>query len=75
MPGFKILAKVDVPPVLTGGTRELPAIWLREWNEIRSFCTLVGYEPATYALPEFKRHLAGGILWAVRREAAFKPGP
>jgi uncharacterized protein len=68
-PGFKVLSKVTTST--DGGTR--PVSYIREWSNFRSFYTSLGHEGTTYQDANFIRHVAAGIMWAVRREALFKP--
>jgi type 1 glutamine amidotransferase len=68
-PGFKVLSKVTT--TTDGGTR--PVSYVREWSNFRSFYTSLGHEGATYQDADFIKHVAAGLMWAVRREALFKP--
>jgi type 1 glutamine amidotransferase len=68
-PGFKVLSKVTTNT--DGGTR--PVSYIREWSTFRSFYTSLGHEGPTYQDANFIKHVAAGIMWAVRREALFKP--
>jgi type 1 glutamine amidotransferase len=62
-PGFKILGTVEVE----GETQ--PVSWVREFGNFRSFYTSIGHEAPTFReYPEVRHHIAGGLLWAVRRE-------
>jgi type 1 glutamine amidotransferase len=61
-PGFKILGKVQVE----GETQ--PVSFVREFGNFRSFYTSLGHEAPTFRDPEVRAHIAGGLLWAVRRE-------
>jgi cytochrome c len=72
-PGFKIMSFVTTPigSSLGGGTR--PVSYIREWGNFRSFYTSLGHHASTYEDPDFVRHVAAGIMWAVRREALFRP--
>jgi type 1 glutamine amidotransferase len=67
-PGFRILSFVTTP---ASGKR--PVSYIREWSNFRSFYTSLGHDGSTYDDPEFVRHVAAGIMWAVRREALFRP--
>jgi len=67
-PGFTILSRVTTPGE---GTR--PVSYIREWSNFRSFYTSLGHEGPTYSDPDFIRHVSAGLMWAVRREALFKP--
>ena len=68
-PGFRILANVSAPGQKYDGH---PVSWVREWSNFRSFYTSLGHDPAVYEDPLFKKHLTGGIMWAVRRERLFE---
>jgi type 1 glutamine amidotransferase len=67
-PGFRILSFVTTPMT---GTR--PVSYIREWSNFRSFYTSLGHEGASYGQADFVHHVAAGIMWAVRREALFRP--
>jgi type 1 glutamine amidotransferase len=43
-------------------------MWVREVNNWRSFYSAIGHDSAVFRDPAVKRHLTGGILWAVRRD-------
>jgi type 1 glutamine amidotransferase len=62
-PGFKILGTVDIQ-----GTTH-PVSFVREYDNYRSFYTSLGHEAPTFADTTVRRHVAGGLLWAVRRQA------
>jgi type 1 glutamine amidotransferase len=68
-PGFQVLSKVTTNT--DGGTR--PVSYIREWSGFRSFYTSLGHEGPTYQDPNFIKHVSAGVMWAVRREALFKP--
>jgi type 1 glutamine amidotransferase len=72
-PGFRILSFVTTPmsSPLGGGTR--PVSYIREWGNFRSFYTSLGHDGSNYDDPDFIHHVAAGIMWAVRREALFRP--
>jgi type 1 glutamine amidotransferase len=63
-PGFKILGRkaADGQPI----------IWAREWGNFRSFYTAIGHDGVVFQDPDVKKHLTGGIMWAVRREHLIK---
>jgi type 1 glutamine amidotransferase len=67
-PGFTILNTVTTTG---GGTR--PVSYVREWSNFRAFYTSLGHEDAPYTDPEVIKHVAAGIMWAVRREALIVP--
>ncbi len=62
--GFKILGRkvADSQPIM----------WVREWGKFRAFYTALGHDGSTFQDPEIKKHVAGGIMWAVRREHLLK---
>lgn len=62
--GFKILSTVTTQ---AQGTR--PVSYVREWGNFRSFYTSLGHDAATFQDVNVKKHIAAGIMWAVRREA------
>jgi hypothetical protein len=70
-PGFMVLSKVTTNT--DGGTR--PVNYLREWSNFRSFYTTPGHEGPTYQDAHFIKHVAAGLMSAVRREALFRPYP
>ncbi len=64
-PGFMILGRkaADGQPIT----------WAREWGNFRAFYTAIGHDPAVFQNDnDVKRHLTGGIMWAVRREHLIK---
>jgi len=58
-PGFKILGRkaADSQPIM----------WVREWETFRAFYTAIGHDTAVFQDPVVKKHITGGIMWAVRR--------
>jgi type 1 glutamine amidotransferase len=65
--GFTILSMVT-----TGSKGTRPVSYLREWGNFRSFYTALGHESSTFQDEDVKKHIAAGIMWAVRREALIK---
>jgi type 1 glutamine amidotransferase len=43
-------------------------MWLREHDNYGSFYTAIGHDAAVFEDPDVKKHVTGGIMWAVRRE-------
>jgi type 1 glutamine amidotransferase len=41
-----------------------PLAWLREFDGGRAFYTALGHRDETWAMAEFRQHLAGGMAWA-----------
>ncbi len=60
LPGFMILGRRQ--------SDNQPVSFAREHDNYRSFYTALGHESALYQDENFKQHLTGGIMWAVRRE-------
>jgi type 1 glutamine amidotransferase len=63
--GFTILSTVDP------GTGSRPVSYIREYGNFRSFYTSMGHLPSTFQDANVKKHIAAGIMWAVRREAEY----
>jgi uncharacterized protein len=63
-PGFQILSRVTTNTV--GGTR--PVSYTREWGNFRAWYTSLGHQAAVFQDANVKKHVAAGIMWAVRRE-------
>jgi uncharacterized protein len=66
-PGFKILGRkaADGQPIM----------WTREHDNFRSFYTAIGHDGTVFQDPDVKKHLIGGIMWAVRREHCLVASP
>jgi uncharacterized protein len=64
-PGFTVLGR-------KGG---VPIIWTRAYNNFRSFYTAIGHDGTVFQDPDVKKHLTGGIMWAVRREHCLVASP
>ncbi len=63
-PGFQVLGRK--------ASDGEPYTWVREWGNFRSFFSGLSHDGAAFGDPLFKRHIAGGIMWAVRREHLLK---
>lgn len=63
-PGFTILAR--------HAANNHPVSWIREYGNFRSFYTSMGHESTAFQEKLVKTHIAGGIMWAVRREHLFQ---
>lgn len=61
--GFTILSRV------TSSNNTRPVSYIREWSNFRSFYTSLGHQGSVFEDDNVKRHVAAGIMWAVRREA------
>lgn len=64
--GFKILGRV------TTNANTRPVSYVREWGNFRAFYTSIGHQSSAFEDAEVKKHVAAGIMWAVRREALLK---
>jgi cytochrome c len=69
VPGIKVLCELDESSY-EGGQNGAghPIAWYREFDGGRSFYTGGGHTDESYAEPEFRRHILGGILYAIGRE-------
>lgn len=65
LPGVTILMRYGGPD--SGGTIGQPLAWTRDWEGIRSFYTAIGHAQSTWDEPLIRKHVLGGILWAVGR--------
>ena len=43
-------------------------VWVRQHDNFRSFYTAIGHDGTVFQDPDVKKHITGGIIWAVRRE-------
>jgi type 1 glutamine amidotransferase len=59
-PGFQVLGRKAAD--------NQPIAWVREFGNWRSFYSGIGHDAAAFRDPAVKQHVAGGIMWAVRRE-------
>lgn len=67
LPGLQVLIRFGGPELSPGATVGQPISWYRNWEGIRSFYTAMGHPKEAYAEADVKKHILGGILWAVRR--------
>ncbi len=51
-------------PTYYGGTSS-PSVWCHEFDGGRQWYTSLGHDSATYATPEFRQHIMGGIIWVI----------
>lgn len=51
-------------PTYYGGTSS-PSAWCHEFDGGRQWYTSLGHDIATYAAPEFQKHIMGGIIWVI----------
>jgi type 1 glutamine amidotransferase len=63
-PGFQILGKKNAD--------SQPIMWVREFGNFRSFYTALGHDAVAFQDATVKKHVTGGIMWAVRREHLIK---
>ncbi|MFM9874247.1 MAG: ThuA domain-containing protein [Fimbriimonadaceae bacterium] len=62
-----ILAKLDTTTYQNHTMGENhPIVWCQTIEKGRSWYTGMGHTKETYAEPEFRQHLTGGILWAAK---------
>jgi len=59
-PGFQMLGRKQ--------SDNQPIMWVREWSNYRSFYTAIGHDTAVFQDANVKKHVTGGIMWAVRRD-------
>lgn len=65
---INILLNLDESTYKGGENGELhPIAWYHEFDGGRSFYTGLGHTEESYAEPEFKQHLLGGILYCLKR--------
>ncbi len=69
---FKNWSRTDVRTLLamrqhpqTNAPGDYPLAWCRRHGQGRMFYTALGHFEATYANPQFREHLKGGIRWAL----------
>jgi len=67
LPGLQVLVRFNGPEASPGATVGQPISWVRNWEGIRSFYTAMGHPSSAYDEPDVRKHILGGILWAVRR--------
>jgi hypothetical protein len=58
-PGFSILGRKQAD--------NQPIMWIRECSNFRSFYTAIGHDSNVFQDATVKKHVTGGIMWAVRR--------
>ncbi|PVD51355.1 ThuA domain-containing protein [Terrimonas sp.] len=70
-PDIHVLIVHDLPPLddkdkpaYYGGTSS-PSVWCHEFDGGRQWYTSLGHDSATYAEPEFQKHILGGIIWVI----------
>ncbi len=66
-PGFSIIGRNS------NNNAEQPIVYQREWGGFRSWYSAIGHDRAVFEDAEAERHIAGGIMWAVRRGHLFQP--
>jgi type 1 glutamine amidotransferase len=58
------------PPIVEQVSRrdgDYALVWTRRHGQGRVFYTVLGHRPEVWADERFRRHLLGGILWAMGR--------
>ena len=64
--------KGNKPDVIAAGPDPYPLTWCREFEGGRTWYTALGHKPEHYSDATFRRHLLGGIQWALGRNEAPK---
>src|SRR5690606_5367252 len=65
-PGIKVLCELDESSYEGGQNGpNHPIAWYHEFDGGRAFYTGGGHTDESFAEPDFRRHLLGGILWAM----------
>jgi type 1 glutamine amidotransferase len=67
LPGLTILMRYGGGASTTGPSNGQPLAWTRCFDGIRSFYTALGHSSSTFNEPLVRKHILGGLLWAVRR--------
>jgi type 1 glutamine amidotransferase len=68
-PHARVLLTVDESTYHGGGMgADHPLAWCRAYGQGRAFYTALGHTVASYAEPEVRAHLAGGIRWVTGQE-------
>lgn len=67
-PGLRVLLTVDEASY-SGGTHGAhhPVAWYHRYDGGRAFYTALGHSAASYADPQFRQHLWGGVAYALGR--------
>lgn len=63
-PGFKVLGRK--------ASDQQPIVWTREHDNFRAFYSAIGHDAPVFKDPAVKKHITGGIMWAVRRDKLIK---
>jgi len=63
--------KAEYPGEIFGNY--FPLCWYHEFEGGRQWYTALGHKPEYYKDETFRKHLAGGIKWAMKRSKSFKP--
>jgi len=63
--GVRVLLRIDEASYTGGGMgAEHPLAWCHEFGGGRVFYTALGHTVESYAEPELRQHLWGGVVWA-----------
>lgn len=74
---LRILLSVDVSTLKPGkgqdlealaGGKSVPVTWCHEFEGGRMWFTALGHDSKHYSDPVFRKHILGGIQWAMRKE-------
>lgn len=53
-------------PVIYGHT--FPSVWCHEFDGGRQWYTSLGHDSTTYAEPDFRKHILGGLQWVLSKQ-------
>lgn len=69
-PDLRVLLKLDERSYAGGNNGDHPSSWCKPVGQGRMFYTAGGHTKESYAEPEFREHLAGGLRWLLDPAAA-----
>ena len=70
----KVLLSVDISTLgagkdkvatVMGDAKAVPVAWCQTFDGGRQWFTALGHDPKHYSDPNFRKHLLGGIKWAM----------
>jgi type 1 glutamine amidotransferase len=73
--GVRVLLAGNIKPLKGVGEKGanlpdlIPLAWCHEFESARSFYTSLGHKKEYYSDPTYRKHLAGGIRWALKMDA------
>ena len=74
-PRSTLLATLDPASIGEKDVNANPVAWTREVDGGRVFYTAMGHTKESYSEPWFRRHLANGLDWVMKKGPASRPGP